>query len=139
MAQTQTYATHPHFPAPTSLAGLFGVVAFVLLVYGTFRAPTLQNVALVCLAFSVMVLVGISRLYTTRLQNRIIRLEMQLRLERLGRARDFARLSTPQLVGLRFASDAELPGLMDRALAENLTSDQIKRAVTDWQADWHRT
>jgi hypothetical protein len=43
-----------------------------------------------------------------------------------------------QIAALRFAPDAELPGLLDRTLAEPLTSDQIKRAVTDWQGDYGR-
>jgi hypothetical protein len=49
------------------------------------------------------------------------------------------RLSLPQLIALRFASDEELPDLMGRALDERLTPDQIKRAVRDWQGDYLRT
>ena len=72
-------------------------------------------------------------------RNRIIRLEMRLRLERLGKAREFAGLTTSQLVALRFASDAELPELVDRTLAENLTLNQIKGAIKDWEPDLYRT
>jgi hypothetical protein len=111
----------------------------LLLGLGMARQPTAQNLALICLAFSVIVLALISRAYTVRLQDRIVRLEMQLRLERLGGEHDFPRLSTAQLAALRFASNAELPGLLDRSLAENLTPDQIKRAVCDWQPDFYRT
>ena len=135
----QSYASHAHRPRQTSIAGLFGAVAFILLAVGVFRSPSLQSVAILCLAVSVMTLVAISRIYTVRLQDRIIRLEMQLRMERLGRAHLFPRLSTRQIVALRFASDAELPELADRALAENLTADQIKKAIREWQADLHRT
>jgi hypothetical protein len=95
--------------------------------------------ALVCLSVSVMTLVVISRTYIVRLQNRIIRVEMMLRLERLGRGADFGKLSMAQIAALRFASDAELPALIGRAINERLTSDQIKRAVTDWQGDYFRT
>jgi hypothetical protein len=64
---------------------------------------------------------------------------MQLRLGHLGRESDSQRLTLPQLIALRFASDAELPALIDRAVAEQLTPDAIKRAVRDWQGDYLRT
>jgi hypothetical protein len=109
------------------------MVLFVL------RTPSVISVALLLLAAAVLGLVALIRRYTTRLQDRIIRLEMRLRLAGLGREPDVTRLTTRQLVALRFASDAELAALLDRALAENLTPDQIKRAVTSWQADRMRT
>jgi hypothetical protein len=64
---------------------------------------------------------------------------MQVRFARLGLESSFPRLSVRQLVALRFASDAEMPALVQRAIAENLTSRQIKEAVREWQADWLRT
>jgi len=64
---------------------------------------------------------------------------MQIRLARLGRESGLARLSMPQLIALRFASDAELPALMERAIAERMTPDAIKREVRDWQGDYLRT
>jgi hypothetical protein len=91
---------------------------------------------------SVLVLLVISRVYTTRLQDRIIKLEMKLRLASFGSApllSAAARLTKAQLVALRFASDDELPALLERADRERLTPDQIKRAVKNWQADFDRT
>jgi hypothetical protein len=111
----------------------------VLLIIFAFRQPSVVSVGLVLLSFGVFTLVLISRTYTVRLQDRIIRLEMLGRLARIGRDRDFARLSTSQVVALRFASDGELPTLLDRTLAESLTSDQIKRAIVTWQPDLYRT
>lgn len=141
MADTkiQNYKNHAHLPRLTQVAGIPALIAMVLVIVALVREPDLQGYALLCLTFSVLVLALISRAYTVRLQDRIIRLEMQLRLERLGLGSQFHRISTQQLVALRFASDAELPSLIDRAIRESLSGDQIKRAVTDWQPDLHRT
>lgn len=136
---TQSYANHAHRPVLTNIAGLFTLIALVLLVIFAYRTPTIASIALVLLSLGVFTLVLISRTYTVRLQDRIIRLEMLGRLARSGRERDFARLSTAQITALRFASDAELPALLDRTLAENLTSNQIKRAIAVWQPDLYRT
>ena len=137
--KTQNFANHVHFPTMTVFAGIPAILALFMFGFETLRRPSLLAFGLVALAFSSLVLAGISRLYTVRLQDRIVRLEMQLRLERLGKAPEFARLTTPQLVALRFASDAELPDLVERALKENLALDQIKGAISDWQPDFHRT
>ena len=72
-------------------------------------------------------------------QDRVIRLEMQVRFARLLPTTDVQALTLPQVVALRFASDQELPALTARVLAGELkTPDEIKRAITDWQADWLR-
>jgi hypothetical protein len=137
--KTQTFANHTYFPTMTPVAGLPAIIALLLFGFEAFRHPSLQAFGLIALAFSAIVLALISRAYTVRLQDRIIRLEMRLRLERLGKASEFTRLTTPQLVALRFASDAELRDLVDRTLSQNLALDQIKRAINDWQPDFHRT
>jgi hypothetical protein len=135
----QTYATHAHRPTLTTVASAFGLFAFITLVVEMVRRPNMFTFALLSLAAAVICLVMISRLYIVRLQDRIIRVEMLLRLTRLGLEAEYGRLSKQQLVALRFASDAELPALLRRALAEKLTSKQIKEAVQDWQPDYHRT
>ncbi len=75
-------------------------------------------------------------------QDRVIRLEMRVRLERVlgaSRRKDIERITLQQLVGLRFASDAELPALVDEVIAGRLTDQkEIKKRVKDWQADWLR-
>jgi hypothetical protein len=139
VAETQTYANHAHRPTGWVITALLAVLGWVGMVLFVLRTPSVLTIALLVLASAVVGLVVLTRRYTTRLQDRIIRLEMRLRLAALGREHDLGRLSTRQIVALRFASDAELATLIDRALAENLTADQIKRAVTSWQADRMRT
>jgi len=84
----------------------------------------------------------LARLFALTVQDRVIRLEERLRLERLLpddlklRIEEF---SISQLVGLRFACDAELPALARKVLAENLRDrKQIKRLVQNWKPDYLR-
>ena len=83
-----------------------------------------------------------ARLFALAAQDRVIRLEMRLRMKELlpddlqGRIDQF----TPQqMVGLRFAGDAELPDLARKVLDEQITSaTSIKRAIQNWQGDYYR-
>jgi hypothetical protein len=84
---------------------------------------------------------GLLRGYANKNQDRIIRLEERLRYAALLPPDLLARsasLSVAQIVGLRFASDAELPALIERTLAENLTKKQIKQSIQSWRADNER-
>jgi len=82
------------------------------------------------------------RTSTVTVQDRLIRLEMRLRLAGLLPADLQARIpefTVAQLVSLRFASDAELPALARKVLDDKLTDRKaIKQLVKDWQADWIR-
>lgn len=83
-----------------------------------------------------------ARSYSTKLQDRIIRTEMRLRMERVlppDLAMRFGEFQVGQLIALRFASDAELPELARKVLAEKIEKrSEIKKLIKDWQADWHR-
>lgn len=138
-APAQTYQTHRYKPVAWNVAWLGAALAFVLTLWAAVRAPSLRGITLVLLALVVVMTVSLLRVFALRLQNRIIRLEMQVRLARLGREEAMARLALPQIIALRFASDGELPALVDRAIAEKLSPDAIKRAVKDWQGDDLRT
>jgi hypothetical protein len=79
--------------------------------------------------------------YALTVQNRIIRMEMRFRYyvltqQRLELLED--RLSFKQLAALRFASDEELPVLVQRALKENLSPNDIKKLIINWQPDFMR-
>lgn len=79
------------------------------------------------------------RMYSLRVQDRIIRLETQLRLERVlpRDLKDRAKaLTLPQLIALRFAADRDLEELVQKVLDDKITSgDAIKRMIKHWQAD----
>lgn len=140
MAQEpQTYANHVYRATAWTITWSAALLVLLVLVFHAYEEPTYISFALVALAGAVLSAISLLRLFALRLQNRIISLEMQVRLARLGRGQDLQRLALPQLVALRFASDAELPALIDRAMSENLPADAIKRAVRDWQGDHLRT
>jgi hypothetical protein len=141
---TQSYATHRHNPKPTGIGFLFVVLALVAFSLRWFEigGRAMFAAGLLSLSASIVVLLSISRTYTTKLQDRIIKLEMRLRGAQLLSAAQQAalnRLSNPQIVALRFASDEELPGLLERAEREQLTADQIKKAIKNWLPDLDRT
>src|ERR671913_308827 len=106
---TQTYANHRYRPAFWLSAFVAASLALALMLWATTRALSLANVTVLLLAYATFSAVYNVRRYALRLQDRIIRLEMQTRLMRLGRDADLARLSLRQIIALRFASDAELP------------------------------
>jgi hypothetical protein len=74
-------------------------------------------------------------------QNRLVRMEMRFRYYVLtGKRLELleSKLSFGQVAALRFASDAELPELVDRALKENMTPKEIKKAIRNWEPDYMR-
>lgn len=96
---------------------------------------------LIVLAVALLTLALKTRLYALKVQDRVIRLEERLRLTQLLaeplRSR-IPELTEDQLVGLRFASDAEIPKLVERALNEKLNRGQIKKAIQNWRPDYWR-
>jgi hypothetical protein len=96
---------------------------------------------LILLAVALVVLVVKVRLYALKVQDRVIRLEERLRLTTLLseplRSR-IPELTEDQLIGLRFASDAEVPKLAERALNEKLTRNDIKKSIQSWRPDYWR-
>ena len=121
---------------------MFTLIAMVTLVGAwLFGWPTLFW-GVVSLSFAVAVLVSLTRTYITKLQDRIIMLEMQVRCASLlpaDRVALLSRLSPKQIVALRFASDEELGALLERAVSENMPPQAIKQSIKNWRPDYHRT
>ncbi|WP_396626164.1 DUF6526 family protein [Luteitalea sp.] len=139
---TQTYATHAHQPVPTFI----GTALWMIAVAGVAAMLTGREwgaaFAWVGVLGCLFMQLAMGRVYTTKLQDRIIMLEEQLRAERLLPPATLAQwkaLGVKHVVALRFAADEELAALTARAASESMTPDAIKRAITHWRADHRRT
>jgi len=90
------------------------------------------------LAVAVVLALWFSRTFSLKAQDRAIRSEENFRhFVATGKPFD-SRLSIQQIIGLRFADDAEFVDLAKKAAEENLSQKQIKEAITKWKSDHHR-
>ena len=138
----QSYASHAKIDPAFHLFVLPVLLINILIVaYLLIRHPGIGGTWLLLVSISLLVLAGRLRSWATHLQDRVIRVEERIRLAAILpeplRSR-IAELSDSQIVGLRFASDAELPALFQRAVDEKLSRADIKKAITDWRPDYSR-
>jgi len=145
----QSFANHTRwdppfhfFLAPVFVLGLILTLVhfFAHLAHSDFR-DNFHAFLLIVLAAALLTLVFKTRLYSLKVQDRVIRLEERLRLTQLAaeplRSR-IPELTEDQLCGLRFASDAEVAKLAERALNEKLSRADIKKAIKTWRPDYWR-
>jgi hypothetical protein len=137
--KAQTFANHRRFDP---IFHLFALPVFIFTAVGglihLIRYPSYHSAAFFVISVAAVIVVLKIRLYTLKVQDRVIHLEERLRLSALCseplRFR-ISELSEGQLIALRFASDAEAPELAQRALSEKLSRADIKKAIQSWRAD----
>jgi hypothetical protein len=142
--EEQSYARHAKFN-PMFHGVLFGTLALTFLgsmvnLYLSFGDHSrLYNAALiVALSMAMIMLFFFCRIFPLKAQDRAIRAEENLRHFVLTGKTIDPRLTIKQIIGLRFASDAEFADLARKAAAENLSQDAIKRSVKVWRPDHDR-
>ena len=142
--QHQSYANHRQI-VPLFHGVLFGLLVLTLIgaavnLYESLgNSERLYSASLILvLTFATIMLMFFSRVFALKAQDRAIRAEEQLRHYILTAKRLDPRLTVRQIVGLRFASDDEFAALAARAASENLSEDEIKKAVKTWRPDTYR-
>lgn len=151
MAETkpQTLANHTRLDPPFhffvlpvfTLVVVLTLIHFFAHLHESDVRDNVHAMMLIVLALALLTLVLKVRLYSLKVQDRVIRLEERLRLTHLLteplRSR-IPELTEDQLCGLRFASDTEVAKLAERALNEKLSRKDIKKAIQNWRPDYWR-
>jgi hypothetical protein len=140
---SQNYSNHTRWVPPYH----FFALPVLLLnigwsIYHLIKVQSADTVITLLLALALLIVALLGRLFTLKVQDRLIRLEMRLRMmgvlpqDLRGRIPEF----TPdQLIALRFASDGELPALARKVLDEKIAARKpIKQMVKNWEADEFR-
>ena len=140
---SQTFENHARIlPAYHYVAFPLFALNFFYTLYQAVMNFSWANLMGFSLAVALVLLFFIARVMALTVQDRVIRLEERLRMRALlpadlqPRIDDF---TVKQLVALRFAGDAELPGLARKVLDGNIQDQKvIKKMVTAWKADHQR-
>jgi hypothetical protein len=139
----QTLENHTRY-VPLYHFVLFGILMINLVwsVVRIVRHPSVDAAVALLIAFGLLILFFYARQFALTMQDRLIRLEMRLRLVKVlpaDLAQRIGELTVSQLIGLRFASNEELPELVRKVLAEGISDrTAIKRMVRTWQGDYLR-
>lgn len=143
MSEKQTYQNHVrwypivHFVLTPIL--LFNLIWQSVRLY---QEPNWDRAESVLMAIAFIILSISARLQALKAQDRVIRLEETLRYKELlpkDLAEKAVNLRTSQMIALRFASDEELPNLVERTLnGEFQSTKEIKLAIKNWRGDYLR-
>lgn len=143
MSEPQNYKNHTRF-FPLVHFVLFPILLFNLIwqCVRLYQEPSWDRGEFILLSIGIILLSLAARLQALKAQDRVIRLEEQLRYANIlpkDLAEKAANLKTSQLIALRFASDEELPDLVGRTLnGEFAAPKDIKLAIKNWRGDYLR-
>jgi hypothetical protein len=144
-SKPQSFSNHARLDPPyhfvTLVALLTNLIIGVIVLVMSFHTQLLMGIWIVILSLVLFVIAYRLRTYPLKVQDRVIRLEERLRLDALlpeHLRKRIPELNEDQLVGLRFASDDEIPKLVQMTLDKHLTRKQIKERIQNWRPDHFR-
>lgn len=142
---TQNYKNHRKFYPPHHFIYLPALL--VLFGYGIYKRSADDGNELIWTLFSVIIFlllylaIMLRQHYALVLQDRMVVIEFKQRyFELYGQRSDdvAAKLDFSQIAALRFAYDDEFKILLERALHEKISGDEIKKSINNWRADLSR-
>jgi hypothetical protein len=141
----QSFRNHasfdPMFHGLAGLALLGNIIFMAVVLFIGIQSRVALSVWILTLTVVLVVALLKARIYPLKIQDRIIRLEERLRMDVLlpdPLRKRIPELTEDQLIGLRFASDEELPELVEMALEKKLDRKQIKERIQNWRPDHFR-
>lgn len=142
MSDTQSFQSHARWH-PIFHFVLSPILALNLVFAGkeAFQHPERATLWAFVMSLALFLMALLIRTNPLKVQDRLIRLEERLRMERLlpeSLKVRIGELTEKQFVALRFASDGELAGLVERTLSEKLEPKAIKQAIGTWRPDHFR-
>lgn len=141
----QNYNNHRKFYPPHHF--IYLPLLILLEIFGIYKIWDDPENKLIWILFAVVIFLLFYLAFMTRqhyalgLQNRMVRLEFKQRyFEIFGQRSDEVaeKLRFDQIAALRFAYDDEFKELLNRALHEDISGDEIKRSIRNWKPDLHR-
>jgi len=143
--ESQNYKNHRKFYAPHHF--IFLPLLIVLEAIGIYKIWNDPQNQLLWILFSIIIFLifylafMVRQHYAVGLQNRMVRLEFKQRYFEIFNLRSDEveeKLKFGQIAALRFAYDDEFKILLEKALKDNISGDEIKKSITRWRADHHR-
>ncbi len=143
MAETQTFENHVRWHVPHHFILMPILLAnFIFAIVRIVQDFNIDRAAYLILAIGLIIMGVLVRFNSLTVQTRLIKLEEQLRFERIlpkDLTEKAKNLKTGQIIALRFASDEELPLLVERALNNEFEKPvEIKREIKNWRGDYQR-
>ena len=142
MMKQQNYKNHSKFVVGYHVVTLLALLAYlggaIRNVWNSSEDNLYSASLLVLLAFILLFMFYFIRAFALKAQDRAIRAEEKLRYFILTGKPISNKLTTRQFVGLRFASDEEFVALVEKAVMENLTENNIKKSIKNWKSDNYR-
>lgn len=142
MAEAQNLSNHRKFvPLYHFFVLPILLINMVWVIVDVARAFTGRGAFDAAVAVALLLTAFYARVFSAGAQDRVIRNEERARLRALlpaDRHGEIEKFTMGQLVGMRFASDEELPELAKTVLANGTGQEPLKKLIKNWRADHDR-